>query len=81
VTVTREVGTRKVGDELAALHQLVDRARTKGRTAVVLERDEVLAALEDDGRARSSRPCSASKPPTLRRPWRHASWSPSARTS
>jgi cell division septum initiation protein DivIVA len=36
---------RTVGDELAALHQLVDGARTKGRTAVVLERDEVLGAL------------------------------------
>jgi hypothetical protein len=46
VTLTRDVGTRNVGDELAALHQLVDRARTKGRTAVVLERDEVLAALQ-----------------------------------
>lgn len=46
MTVTRDVGTRNVGDELAALHQLVDRARTKGRTAVVLERDEVLAALQ-----------------------------------
>ena len=46
MTVTRDVGSRNVGDELAALHQLVDRARTKGRTAVVIERDEVLAALQ-----------------------------------
>lgn len=46
MTVTRDVGTRSVGDELAALHQLVDRARTKGRSSVVLERDEVLAALQ-----------------------------------
>jgi cell division septum initiation protein DivIVA len=40
------IADRTVGDELAALHQLVDRARTKGRTAVVLERDDVLAALQ-----------------------------------
>jgi hypothetical protein len=40
------IATRSVADELAALHELVDRARTKGRTAVVLERNDVLAALQ-----------------------------------
>jgi hypothetical protein len=40
------IATSNVVDELSALHQLVDRARTKGRTAVVLERDELLAALQ-----------------------------------
>jgi cell division septum initiation protein DivIVA len=40
------IADRTVADELAALHQLVDRARAKGRTAVVVERDDVLAALQ-----------------------------------